>query len=256
MADGFGGNLSNNGLYVHYGCGFDAPEKWLNYDSSSTLRFERLPIIGRFYTKNKRRFPENTHYGNIVTGLPVKIGSCDGIYCSHVLEHLSLKDFRKALKNTYAYLKPNGIFRLVVPDLHSRAKEYLRKSSENDNDASMEFMKSSGLGFEDEQKGTVGVIYEAFRSFRHKWMWDYRGLQTELIRVGFMKIRKCKFNDSADKRFKEVENSTRFKNELSIECRKSLKWTANSFCFSDSPRASRPVSPKRDNFSSLKRGNP
>ena len=42
--------------YVQYGCGFSAPEQWLNFDASPTLRFERLPIIGSLYTKNKSDF--------------------------------------------------------------------------------------------------------------------------------------------------------------------------------------------------------
>src|SRR5882724_7131927 len=32
--------------YVHYGCLFCAPESWLNFDASPTLRFERIPILG------------------------------------------------------------------------------------------------------------------------------------------------------------------------------------------------------------------
>ena len=48
--------------YVQYGCGFDAPDGWINYDASPTLFFERIPVLGRLYTKNERRFP------NIVTG--------------------------------------------------------------------------------------------------------------------------------------------------------------------------------------------
>lgn len=104
-------------VYVQYGCGWSAPEAWLNFDSSPTLRFERLPLIGKLYTRNARRFPANVRYGDVVKGLPVADKSCDGIYASHVLEHLAFADFEKALTNTFRYLKPGGTFRLVVPDL-------------------------------------------------------------------------------------------------------------------------------------------
>ena len=210
--------MKDKGLYVHYGCGFDAPNTWLNFDSSPTLRFERIPIIGNLYTKNEKRFSNNIKFGNIVSGLPIKKESCDGIYCSHVLEHLSLKDFRKALKNTYLYLKPNGVFRLVVPDLYCYAKEYLGKYSKRDSEASVNFMKLSGLGIEDEKRGVLGLAYEALSGSRHKWMWDYYGLSRELKEVGFVNIRKSKFNDSSDKRFNDVENVSRFENALAIEC--------------------------------------
>lgn len=44
-------------------------------------------------------------------GLPnIKKESCDAIYCSHVLEHLCLVDFRIALLNTFNILKIGGVF--------------------------------------------------------------------------------------------------------------------------------------------------
>jgi len=43
--------------YVQYGCGFSAAESWRNFDALLTLYFERLPVIGKLYTKNNLRFP-------------------------------------------------------------------------------------------------------------------------------------------------------------------------------------------------------
>ena len=110
--------------YVQYGCGFTAPTEWINYDASPTLRFERLPVLGKLYTRNKQRFPENVKYGDVVKGLPEKPETADGVYCSHTLEHLALNDFRIALKNTYKILKPGGIFRCIVPDLREITQIY------------------------------------------------------------------------------------------------------------------------------------
>ena len=87
--------------YVQYGCGFSAPSEWINYDASPTLYYERIPIIGKLYTRNNIRFPENVKFGDIIKGLPEEQDSCDGVYCSHVLEHLSYEDFIIAIKNTY-----------------------------------------------------------------------------------------------------------------------------------------------------------
>ena len=44
---------------LHIGCGMNAPEDFDNYDASPTLKFERIPILGKLYTKNATRFPEN-----------------------------------------------------------------------------------------------------------------------------------------------------------------------------------------------------
>ena len=105
-------------LYVQYGCGLSAPKEWQNFDASPTLRLQRLPIFGALLKKQLNVvFPKEVRYGDIVKGLPLKENSCSGIYCSHVLEHLALKDFRTALINTYKILKPGGVFRCLVPDL-------------------------------------------------------------------------------------------------------------------------------------------
>src|ERR1700676_1642106 len=85
--------------YVQYGCGWVAPEEWTNFDASLTLKWERIPILGR-YTKNARHFPANVRFGDIVRGLPLGEESCRGVYASHVLEHFTLEDFHDALENS------------------------------------------------------------------------------------------------------------------------------------------------------------
>lgn len=93
-------------IYVHYGCGLSAPKEWINFDVSLTLRIQKIPIIGQIIKhKLNTVFPENVRYGDTIKGLPIDENSCDGIYCSHTLEHLSLQDFRIALKNTRKILK-------------------------------------------------------------------------------------------------------------------------------------------------------
>ena len=76
-------------------------------------------------------------------------GSCKGVYCSHVLEHLALEDMRTALKNTYSLLSDEGIFRFVVPDLSYYAQCYLNDSSAT---AAHTFMKDTGLGQEKRER--------------------------------------------------------------------------------------------------------
>ena len=80
-------------------------KEFLNYDSSPTLIYERIPLIGKLYKKNKEFFPSNVMYGDIVKGLPLEENSIEGIYCSHVLEHLALNELKKSLRNIYKLLK-------------------------------------------------------------------------------------------------------------------------------------------------------
>lgn len=207
----------NNDLYVQYGCGFSSPEGWRNFDASPTLRFERLPIIGQFYTKNDTRFPANIEYGDIVKGLPVKINSCKGVYCSHILEHLSLNDFRVALKNTYEILQSGGKFRLVLPDLEYYINQYNNNTS---TDAALLFMQETSLGYESRSKTLRTIISSWYGNSQHFWMWDYKSITQELSNAGFINIQRAKYNSSEDEYFKSVEEESRWENCLGVECTK------------------------------------
>ncbi|MBE9175009.1 methyltransferase domain-containing protein [Synechocystis salina LEGE 06155] len=204
--------------YVQYGCGWSAPENWRNFDASPTLRFERLPIIGDLYTKNSKRFPSNVEFGDIVHGLPVPNNACKGIYCSHILEHLSLNDFRTALKNTHNILSPGGYFRLVLPDLEHLTKEYLKDSSDG---ASLIFLRATSLGRETKSRNLKEFILDWFGNSYHLWMWDFKSIAQELKNAGFIEIRRAQHGDCVDPMFKDVEELGRWLNCLGVECRKS-----------------------------------
>lgn len=204
-------------VYVQYGCGWSAPQGWRNFDASPTLRFERLPILGRLYTRNGSRFPENVEYGDIVSGLPIQANACDGVYCSHILEHLALSDFRLALANTQRILKPNATFRLVLPDLHSCVRKYLNSPSA---DASIEFLRETCLGEETRARSLKGLMTSWLGNSKHLWMWDFKSMAAELQTVGFTAIRRAGCGDSPDPMFARVEAQDRWDDCLGVECRK------------------------------------
>lgn len=208
-------------LYVHFGCGFVAPPGWLNFDTSPTLRFERLPLLGKVYRKNANRFPPNVRYGDIVKGLPLKAGTVDVLFSNHVLEHIPRKQCEQALRNCYALLKPGGIFRLVVPDLKALADDYVKAYAAGDDEAAHRFMTNSCLGTPARGRGFVGRLVELYGNSKHLWMWDERSLTQALRAAGFTDIRRCAFGDSADPMFKRVESEGHFKGAVSLECRKS-----------------------------------
>lgn len=207
----------NDKKYVQYGCAWSAPVSWRNFDASPTLRFERLPMLGRLYTKNATRFPENVEYGDIVKGLPIPNGTCKALYCSHVLEHLALDDFRIALKNSFELLSPSGVFRLVVPDLAALAKTYV--TSDNPA-AAISFMQDSFLGVSHRSRGVTGLLKAWLGNNAHLWMWDYKSLHHELKQVGFANIRRCQFGDAEDPLFAEVEDQDRFINAVAVEAKR------------------------------------
>ena len=202
-------------MYVQYGCGFVAPEEWENYDSSLTLRFERIPFIGRLYTKNEKKFPRNVKFGDIVRGLPVPDMSCRGVYCSHILEHLALDELRVALLNTHKILAPGGEFRLVVPDLRAAAADYL---ADNSRHAVQRFMHRISMGQERRQHGLYQFLKRYLGSSEHRWMWDEASLKSELEHVGFGRVRRAVVGDAIDPLFSKVEDITRWEGCLGMSC--------------------------------------
>lgn len=206
-------------IYVQYGCGMSAPAGWRNFDASPTLRFERIPILGRLYTKNSNRFPSNIEFGDITRKLPVSPSACKGVYCSHVLEHLSLNDFRIALRNTFDLLEPGGIFRFVLPDLELMVRQYVDNTS---SDAAIVFIKDTLLGQEKRERGIRSIFASWAGNSQHLWLWDYKSIKQELEKAGFVDVRRAYFGDSSDPYFSNAEDQGRWNNALGIECFKPI----------------------------------
>jgi hypothetical protein len=218
-------------FYVQYGCGFSAGEGWLNFDASPTLRIERIPLLGNIisgaFSGNRGRFPISVRYGDIRKGPLVPLGTAKGVYASHVLEHLSLSDFRKALVNTYQMLADGGVFRLIVPDLFERARRYVSTAEENPG-AAADFLRATHLGREHRAIG-VGLLRDIIGHNHHLWMWDEASIIGELKMAGFTCIRRCDRGDSGIPMFDAVEEPSRFYDsdlnirECAMEARRSVR---------------------------------
>jgi hypothetical protein len=134
-----------------------------------------------------------------------------------VLEHLALEDLRIALRHTYDYLKPGGVFRCVLPDLEELARDYL---SGNQLQPAIRFMEQSSLGCKHRPRNLSGFLREWLGNSQHLWMWDFRSLVVELQQAGFVEIRRAQFGDAADARFRDVEDAGRWERCLGMECRR------------------------------------
>jgi SAM-dependent methyltransferase len=202
--------------FVQYGCGLCAPKGWRNFDASPTLRLQRVPVIGLIITAGCVRFPANAEFGDVANGLPLPSRSCKAVYCSHILEHLSLEDFRRTLRETHRILRPGGIFRGVLPDLELCVRAYVADGSAG---AAVQLMKSTLLGVRERAKGLVGLAKEVFGNSNHLWMWDYKALEAELQDTGFTDIRRAVYGDSPEPAFAAVEDEDRWRDSLGFECR-------------------------------------
>jgi predicted SAM-dependent methyltransferase len=91
---------------VNLGCGNRFHKDWINLDFKS----------------NSDKVIEF----NLLEKLPFEDDSIDIVYTSHVLEHFSKCDAPKFLDECYRILKPNGIIRVIVPDLEQLIKNYIK----------------------------------------------------------------------------------------------------------------------------------
>ena len=90
---------------LNIGCGSAFHPTWINIDLVAALPAVQAHDI-------RKNLPYDTSY-------------FDACYSSHVIEHLSLQEAHQLISEAFRVLKPQGIFRVVVPDLEVVTKKYL-----------------------------------------------------------------------------------------------------------------------------------
>jgi predicted SAM-dependent methyltransferase len=115
-------------------------------------------------------------------------------------------------------LKPNGCFRLIVPNLKIRAEHYIK------NENADLFLETIGMGQKKNRKRFLEKLRNLFGNSLHKWMYDEKSMQRYLFEAGFKNIKKCQFGDSGIEVFLEVEELNRFIDnnfiEVAFQCTK------------------------------------
>lgn len=82
-------------------------------------------------------------------------------------------------------------------------------------------MAETRLGHVSRPRTLVGFLKAWFGGGEHLWMWDFRSIERELLDAGFEGVRRAHFGDSADPKFGEVEDESRWERCLGVECRKA-----------------------------------
>lgn len=101
-----------NSRYLNIGCGSRFNRNWINIDIQPSDK-----VVQAY---------------DILNGLPFDDDYFDAVYHSHVIEHISKQDVDYFLAECFRVLKPNGILRVVAPDLEQIAKLYLQSLYEID----------------------------------------------------------------------------------------------------------------------------
>ena len=123
-------------IVLNLGCGSKTSDHTsvVNIDWSILLRLRKNPLLRPLASAvlrgdRRARFdqlPENILVHDLSKGIPFGNETVDVVYNSHMLEHLDRDIADGFLKEALRVLKPGGIHRIVVPDLESLCRDYLK----------------------------------------------------------------------------------------------------------------------------------
>jgi SAM-dependent methyltransferase len=170
-------------LQLHLGCGDCAPPDWINVDTALGARLYRVPglrRLGRAVGLFRLDWPDDLFVHDLRRPFPWPDASARAVYSSHLLEHLTIDEGRRFLRECHRVLAPGGVVRIVVPDLRACIDRYL----EGKLDAG-EFVSS--LGFDAREPGDGWLkrwLAPRFR-FPHRCMYDAESLLAALREAGF-----------------------------------------------------------------------
>jgi predicted SAM-dependent methyltransferase len=180
-------------IMLNLGCGTDYKKGWVNIDNNSDNNIEKLDL--NWDLRNPLPFEEN---------------SVDYIFNEHFIEHLTVEEGQVAIKDMMRVLKPGGVLRIATPDLEVTVDKYINVPIDKD-----PVIKKYGLDFIQTRSERMNV---GFRSWGHKWIYDWEELERRLREAGCSKIIRSKLGKSKHKELNSLE--TRVESTLIAEVTK------------------------------------
>ena len=210
-----------SGPWLNIGSGPSCPPAWTNFDGSWQARLAGHPWVAslgrRALGVEVGHWPKGVRHRDIRRGLPYADESVAVVYASHVLEHLHRGDTVRFLTHVRQLLKPGGVCRVVVPDVHAIVTWYLANRAEP---AAQKGCSSSDLlmgmlmlraPHARAGNPVPGLIRRAADLHEHKWMYDQEGLQAVFGEAGFARPAARQYLESAIPRepLEQVERADR-----------------------------------------------
>jgi predicted SAM-dependent methyltransferase len=180
---------------VNFGCGKYAPKGYLNIDGSLTVRLAYLPLpfgSRKAYVRTIRA--GHVRYGT-ARGLRFREATLDGVYASHVLEHIVREDCVELLRRIRGWLKSTGLLRVVLPDLGILVEKY--RTGRIDANQFVEKLHLSTDG--------MSLLQVALGRAYHRWMYDVESFTSILTSLGYTGIRQCVCGQSALEEFANLD---------------------------------------------------
>lgn len=156
-------------IKLNVGCGTDYKDGWVNIDNNSDDNIDKLDLDW-----------------DLRDPLPFDDNSVDYIFNEHFVEHLTVEESRKILKDLRRVLKPGGVLRTAMPDLEWVVNNYLKLSTKD-------VRKRFNVDFVETRAEWINI---SFRWWGHKWLYDWEELERRMEETGFSNVKRCTLNKS------------------------------------------------------------
>ena len=183
---------------LHLGS-FNQPlDGWLNTDITPHIFLARFPWTAHilFYAgkmprerlaEHQRGVFRRVRYLNVCKRFPFRDSTFPAVFSSHMLEHLSPSVAHQCLMESYRVLQPNGICRVVIPDLDKLIASY---SPQHPDD----FLESFYYDGSSNPKN------------RHHWYYNEKSLIALLRKTGFREAYRCTYRQGRCPDLEKLDN--------------------------------------------------
>jgi len=217
-------------INLNLGCGELVGEHWVNLDSSPNVFLDNTPKVKQFF---RRFLPKSSRASKFCSvryldlrtkRWPFGDSSVDGIFSSHVFEHLTHEAGLHMLRECFRVLKPGGRIRFVLPCLEDQISRYLELKKKRDPLAATAFAKQS-LVLPDLPEGPwwYRLYFQVYDKNRHRMFYDKESLRHYFEQSGFARVKHRGHLESKLPYLNEVEKADRFPGAFCLEAEKPVR---------------------------------
>ncbi len=213
-------------VVVNVGCGAAPTPGAVNLDNSLSVSLAKNIQIGRILQKIHLVSSDQLDYAEFCSkhgiirascfSLPLADHSADVIYTSHMMEHLPKDSLPLFFREVRRVLKPDGFFRIVLPDTAILVKEYLR-------DGNCDHLIESMLLCP--EIGTVSqrIRLALFGHRFHHWMYDASSFKKILQENGFSEIQQLPAGKTGIPFKTQIDLKEREDESFYLECKPAIE---------------------------------
>jgi len=209
-------------IKLNIGCGPSGQiQDFVNIDNSKAALLHQWPLVKKSLYKlgllSRAKFDSNwdgVRYLDASRHLPFATGTISKIYSSHFLEHISLEKGKKVLRECYRVLQPDGVMRLVLPDLLWHAEKYAIETNRMLLSGRDSFTSKAHDEFLDTVYGAY--LVPARFGLLHCYMYDLPTIHCLLSCIGFRQIKSFKYKTGGDDELCQYD--CRPEDSMHVEC--------------------------------------